>query len=351
MEGPRRSAKPAPGDQLTNLAKPSAFWARLGAEHTAALTARGPEWVKRTQALRYFTWRWRWLLAIRGEQLRFLLLHVNPIVVFRCVLTPAVLSDAAWEGVSWPKSERWSYTVAVRLLWEYASRHGDRNALQLPEPLLGKPFPVNWRGRLISQDLANSAIEIKAICRAVGADPVRSVLEIGAGYGRTAYVLLSLLPDVTYTVVDIEPALSISRWYLTKLYPQAKLNFLRPDKTASLADASFDVAISISTLQEMTAQQVEDYIALLVRVAAGGMVYLKQLVNWRNPADGITLNFDDYPIPAAWIELFNEVAPVQTSFRQAAWRVPAGYERQSAPPNSMAADRVPASRERQFRES
>lgn len=327
MGSPDSPRPEAHDDEPTKVNEPSAFWARLGAEHAAALRARGPQSVKRTQALRYFTWRWHWWRAIRGEQLRFLLAHTHPLTALRCILTPAVLSNAAWDGVSWSISERWSYTIAVRLLWEYARRRGDRRAIALPEPLLGKPFPIQWNGRLVSQDLANSAIETVAIYRAVGSNPVRSVLEIGAGYGRTAYVLLSLLPDSSYTVVDIEPALSISRWYLTSLFPRARLRFMLPDETATLADGSVDLAISISSLQEMTAQQVDSYIALLARVASGGTVYLKQLAAWRNPDDGITLRFDQYPIPRDWRELYNEAAPVQTSFRQAAWRVPSGYPR------------------------
>lgn len=74
----------------------------------------------------------------------------------------------------------------------------------------------------------------------------------------------------------------------------------------------------------MTGEQVARYLALFDEVAAGGTVYLKQWQRWRNPEDGITLEFAAYPVPARWRRLFEERAPVQTNFRQAAWRVPAG---------------------------
>jgi hypothetical protein len=147
-------------------------------------------------------------------------------------------------------------------------------------------------------------------------------LEIGAGYGRTAYVLLSVFPESTYTIVDIEPALSLSRWYLTQLFPAGRLRFLRPDEALGLARGSVDVALSISSLQEMTADQVRGYLGVLDHVAAGGIVFLKQLTSWRNPADGIVMSFDEYPVPPAWKPLFREVAPVQTTFEQTAWRLP-----------------------------
>jgi putative sugar O-methyltransferase len=170
--------------------------------------------------------------------------------------------------------------------------------------------------------LANSALEAAAINRAIGSARVDSILEIGAGYGRTAYVLMNALPQTVYTIVDVEPALSIARWYLTQLFPSERLRFLRPDDALLLPAGSADLALSISSLQEMTPNQVKGYIDVLDRVAAGGVVYLKQWAEWQNPDDGISLRFADYPIPASWNPIFSEPAPVQTSFQQSAWRIP-----------------------------
>jgi len=305
-----------------NFAKPSRFWEKLGSEHAADLATRGPDWVKRAQALRYFTWRWRWPQALRGEQFWFLVTHTSPMTWLRSLTAPVDLSPESWDGVDWSARERWTYSIAVRLLWEFARRHDSTQTLELPEPALGHPLPVFWRGRLISQDLANSALEAAAIRRAIGASRVESVLEIGAGYGRTAYVLMNALPETAYTIVDVEPALSIARWYLTQLFPSERLRFLRPDEALLLPDGSVDLAVSISSLQEMTPDQVRGYIDLLNRVAAGGIVYLKQWTEWQNPDDGVNLRFADYPIPASWNPIFSEPAPVQTSFQQIAWRVP-----------------------------
>jgi putative sugar O-methyltransferase len=318
-----------------DFARPSRFWERLGKEHASDLAMRGPEWVKRSQALRYFTWRWRWPQAIRGEQFGFLLSHTSPVTWLRCLASLVDLSARSWEGIDWSWPERWAYSVAVRLLWEFARRHDSTKALELPEPIIGRPLPVHWRGRLISQDLANSALEAAAIHRAVGSSRAESLLEIGAGYGRTAYVLMNVFQKSTYTVVDVEPALSIARWYLTQLFPLERLRFLRPDEALLLPAGSVDIALSISSLQEMTPAQVEAYIELLDRVAAGGIVYLKQWAEWQNPDDGVTLRFADYPIPANWTETFSEPAPVQTSFRQTAWRVPASDPQAASPRDSQ----------------
>ena len=91
--------------------------------------------------------------------------------------------------------------------------------LALDEPSLGAPFPIRWRGRLITQDLANTALEVASVRELLAGRSPRHVIEIGAGYGRTAHAILSIYPEASYTVVDIEPALQISRWYLTSLFP------------------------------------------------------------------------------------------------------------------------------------
>ena len=171
---------------------PSRFWSRLGREHAMDLAAYGFENLKRHQALRYFTWRWSWSSVRRSEQLRFLLRHAGLRSLARAALTRPDLSGPAWDGVEWSKADRWLYTFAVRALWRYALNHGDREVIALAEPELGNPLPVRLSGRLVSQDLANTALEVGTIRQALGATKPASILEIGAGYGRSAYALLSV---------------------------------------------------------------------------------------------------------------------------------------------------------------
>jgi putative sugar O-methyltransferase len=303
------------------LSQPSRFWEELGAQHARDLTQHGFGEVKRRQALKYFNWRWTFGHMPRSEQMRFLLRHNNPITWATAALGRADLSDAAWRGVDWSPATRRLYVAAIRLLWEYARRHDAAGVLRLPEPELGGPLPVHWRGRLISQDLANSALELGAIYPYLSAAP-RSVLEVGAGYGRTAYAVLSLFRDAAYTIVDVEPALSISRWYVEQLFPDRDVRFVSPADVSRLVDGSFDLVLSISTLHEMTPEQASGYLQLFDRVAAGGAVYLKQWDEWLNPVDEVTMRFDGYPFPARWQQLFREAAPVQTRFKHGGWRIP-----------------------------
>ena len=181
---------------------------------------------------------------------------------------------------------------------------------------------MKWKGSLISQDLANTSIEVDAVRRALSGSIPQTIPEIGAGYGRTAYGLMHLYPRATYTIVDIPPAIEISEWYLSQLFPPERLRFVTPREAVDIPVGSVDLALSISSLQEMTREQVADYLRMLDRIAESGTVYLKQWISWRNPVDDIVLRFDDYPIPGRWESLFRQRAPVQTNFAHAAWKVP-----------------------------
>jgi putative sugar O-methyltransferase len=305
-----------------DLSTPSRFWERLGSEHAADLESHGLERVKRFQALRYFTWRWQPGRLAGSEQLRFLVRHARPSDWRAALQRPFGASGEQWADLEWSPGERRAYVLAVRLLWRYALRHGDPMVMQLSEPELGAPLPVRLDGRLISQDLANSALEVAAMCRALRETPPARIIEIGAGYGRSTFALAHRFPEARCTIVDIEPAASISRWYLDRLLP-GRVEVISPEQALELPDGAFDLGLSISSLHEMRLDQIAGYLELLDRVCAGGVVYLKQWQEWQNPVDGVRAEFDAYPFPDRWRAALRERCAVQTKFVQAAWQVPA----------------------------
>ncbi len=186
------------------------LWQRLATEHADALQLSGPEWVKRSQALRHFTWRWRWWTALRGEQLRFLLLRTSPLTWLRCATVPTDLSDLAWTGdLATDRTVdvrgRGPPPVGVRAATRHVSRSRAARAVGRPSLSGHVAWPPNLPGPRKQCTRSRSHPASTRCPRGTLLFGNRR-LEIGAGYGRTAYVLLSVFPGSTYTIVDIEPA-------------------------------------------------------------------------------------------------------------------------------------------------
>ena len=208
-------------------------------------------------------------------------------------------------------------------LYEYALKTDSSGLLpQLQEPELGNPIRV-WRdGKLVSQDLVNSVLERNTIVEALGgaarSRPAR-IAELGAGYGRLGHVLLSTY-SCRYFVFDIPPALYIAEWYLTRLFPAARVFRFRmfgswKEIASELEDAEigfftanqleyfparyFDGFVTISSLQEMRREQIAHFLDLMA-ARADEMIYLKQHEDYLNPYDGLRIRWSDYRLHSEW---------------------------------------------------
>ena len=342
---------------------PSRFWQSLSSLNNAQLSDVGFALFKRTINQNYFNWV---VYQPRDPQVR---------AVFRAWLrhpTPSV----AWSrlvdvrGVEVGQSRiqpfakrriRVGHAAFVAMLWEYA-RHRDRLGLldRLSEPELGAPILVRHRGQLISQDLANSAIEFYSIDEAAPLRPGATVIELGGGYGRLGWLMLSIVPGLRYVAVDIPPALAVAQEYLTTLFPglpgyrfrrgrpdpdeirRARMAFLTPNQFDSLPPMGADAFVNISSLHEMRLDQVSRYLAL-VDQHTDGVFYLKQWQQWTNPHDSVTIRQADYPIPLRWRQLYTRQHPVQTHFFEAAYQVDGPQHGRAAPSldNARASAEVP----------
>lgn len=237
-----------------------------------------------------------------------------------------------------------SYALYMALLHEYVRRRDRLGVLErLDEPALGHPIVLPYRGHRVSEDLCNSALEYTGIVEALpgGLRPQSRVIELGPGYGRLAWVFLSLHPDVRYMLVDIPPALAVAQRYLSELFPerrtfcfrrfdqaadvaeeleQAQLAFLTPDQLALLPDQRASLFLNVSSLHEMRRDQIEHYFGLVARHTAG-FFFTKQWLSSQNPFDGIVVGRGDYPVPASWRPVFDRVHPVQAHFFEALYEV------------------------------
>ncbi|MSU59251.1 MAG: putative sugar O-methyltransferase [Pedosphaera sp.] len=327
--------------------QPSKYWVELNRSDESALVAVGFENFKRTVARHYFTWTqiWPW-----DSQLRFLMSQLP--LTATCANTLRTFRPLKHQHM--PISQSLAVNFLSQMIWDYALKTCPFLE-KLAEPEIGNPPRVLRNGRLISQDLANSALEAQSILAGLpvtlwpspASTPltgdqigegggreggeghkttgVKRVGELGAGYGRNAHVLLSLLPGVRYVVIDIPPALYVAQRYLSAVFParkvfawrpfqsyagikdefeQADLAFLLPSQIELLPDGLFDLFVNVSSLHEMRLEQIKYYFTQIRRLVRDqGWFYLKEWKVSHIPFENIVIRQEEYPL-SEWQILF-----------------------------------------------
>lgn len=212
------------------------------------------------------------------------------------------------------------YLQFIGQMYEYILGTPEGKILeQLEEPKLGNPIQLFRNGKLIAQDLATSVMERKTILKGLEFDPERETpycfAELGAGYGRLAYVLQKTLNCRTM-IFDIPPALYLSEWYLSstlsnkkvfkfrhfdsfqeieKELEEADIAFFTPNQLEKFPNEYFDAFISISSLHEMTRQQIAHFMNLMQQ-KTHSLLYIKQYWKYINPHDNLCITDQEYTL-------------------------------------------------------
>lgn len=329
--------------QAKAVCQPSKFWEHLGSKNRKFVDEAAIGNFKRTINNTYY----QWLPGnFRNAQLEKLLAFferrpdMTPIQAVVSSNPSRALPDVQVSFGDNPFLQQHYlefYSFFVGLLWYYVSCN-DATGLhrELDEPSLGNPLPVRLGGRLISQDLANSLDEwlsIRALTEHAHMPATCRVLEVGAGYGRLAYVFMRA-GKCKYVIVDIAPALFLARWYLERALPGLKIFgyrtfasydevkpefdaadvcFIGPHQFELLPDEYVDICVSISSLHEMTFDQIRYYKTLIGRKTKTA-VYFKQWNSWENPIDGILVGRDDFFLDSPWTKVLDQPHPINSEF-------------------------------------
>jgi putative sugar O-methyltransferase len=329
--------------------RPSHFWQALSQAHTAQLAETDLMRFKRTLNNCYMQW-----LPGSFEDPRFVrpwaALHASPSMIpveIAASAPPQPELECDVEGYGGfrpfanPDYLRF-YAFYSGLLWHLMTLHASDDLYKrLEEPALGAPITLRHMDQAISQDLAQSLLEysrIKELTRELSLPERSTYLELGAGYGRLAYVLLSAR-TCRYIIVDIPPTILVAKWYLSRVFPQrrvfgyrsfadfaevraeledAELIFLSPNQLGLLPDGYADVSISISSLHEMSMPQIARYKELLqskTRLA----IYLKQWARWHNPVDDIDVCTADFALGPPWMLVLNATDLANEDFVEQGW--------------------------------
>jgi putative sugar O-methyltransferase len=211
---------------------------------------------------------------------------------------------------------------------------------KLEEPLIGNPPFLTYNKKRISQDILNSLLEYLPISQHCPLDKISTIIEIGAGSGRSAFCFMSLLPNVKYVIVDIPPALYVSQRYLSDVFPkkkvmtfrpftkfeevakdfaQADIVFLTPDQLMSLPNDSADLFLAIDCLHEMKPEMISHYFNEAERLCS--YIYFKCWQQTTMPYDNIYYSSESYPIHPSWKQLFKDACVVPSDFFHAFYQL------------------------------
>lgn len=311
--------------RFPDVVRPSKYWEFLNKKNLRQISDSSYENFKRTVARNYYTF----IVKPWHQQNRFLMRSLPLAEAIR--ISFSALVAPRHDGMKFYQSIR--YNFLTKLLWAYVEKNDPEHLLdRLSEPLQGNPPRVYQNDRLISQDLANSLLEYMSIMYSdVDEKEIRTIMELGSGYGRSTYVHLMLRPDCRYVLVDIPPALYICEKYLSDVfkdrkiflfrpfenyedvkeeYEQADIVFLMPNQLEMLPKKSVDLFINISSLHEMRMDQIEFYFTIIEKLTRK-YFYSKQWWETKVPYENVIIRQADYPVNERWRHIYTRKCKVQ----------------------------------------
>lgn len=130
---------------------------------------------------------------------------------------------------------------------------------------VGAPYSIRYSGTSICMDYLQAAFELTFLKRHINLDNI-SILEVGAGYGRTCHALLSNFDILRYDIIDLPEMRELVMPYLkTVLQPDdyAKVHFIDANEPAPSGKESYELCINVDSMAEMKEETVRDYLAMI----------------------------------------------------------------------------------------
>ncbi|MCI0558836.1 MAG: putative sugar O-methyltransferase [Nitrososphaera sp.] len=169
----------------------------------------------------------------------------------------------------------------------------------------------------------------------------RLILDLGAGYGRLAYVCRRMIPDCTYVILDLPEGLACSSSWLCRTLPGEVVPYSKSRRCARLSretllrekvwtlatrqieaieDLSIDAFVNIYSFAEMPKEAICNYFTHLDRITKG-IFYTKQRMLEQNTLDGVCIGMEDYPVRRHWRLLSSNISTLYDSFFECAYSV------------------------------
>ena len=158
-------------------------------------------------------------------------------------------------GIRYLKTLLYNLAASLSLeAWERISKIKNRN--------IGNPITVKYNGEEICLDYLQAVFELEFIEKHIQLDGL-SILEIGAGYGRTCHGIMSNHKVKSYTIIDLENCLELCKKHLKIVLEDTnfkKIDFILVGNAELLNNSNFDLCINIDSFAEMDAKVVGYYL-------------------------------------------------------------------------------------------
>jgi len=185
----------------------------------------------------------------------------------------------------------------------------------------------------LTQDKINALFDYEKIDGFVKLQNIKSILEIGAGSGRTSQAIMTFNQNLRYIICDIPPAIFISYKRLKKTFPDKKIKFLFnyknekslmdeinnndisfifPHQMKDIQNKSIDLTLAIDCIHEMDKKTIKYYFHQINKFS--NLLYFSVWKKTIVPYSGIftktsnQLDYysNDYPVPDNWKKTFEE---------------------------------------------
>lgn len=313
----------------------SKYWNWLNQKNIQQLEEFGYPNFKQTIAKNYFTWIGG-SAALESHYVRNILNNVD------AMKTEVQASELLKKHALFTMPESVVYNIITILIYEYVkyTAGGEHLIGRVEEIQEGNPPFVRVEGKSVSQDTLNSILEYMAISKGCDVGKMSRIIEIGAGYGRTAHCVLNITPGVKYIIADIPPALYVSQTYLSSIFKDKKIfrfrpftafseiedeflaadiAFIMPEQLELLPDKVAGLFLAISCLHEMKKEQVQRYFDQIDRLSSH--VYYKCWQKTTVPFDNSIYSSEDYPVKNNWKKIYKENCKVPSAFFEALYEI------------------------------
>lgn len=219
------------------------------------------------------------------------------------------------------------YNIADKDIYKYLKNLQDKTYLGYDTPY------ISLNNLKITTDKLVSLLDFDKIDRAFNLNNIKSILEIGAGSGRTSEAILSIKNNISYVICDIPPAIYISFKRLKLAYPDKaieylvdiqnkdelnkkikknNISFIYPHQMELISKDAFDLTIAIDCFHEMDKKTIAHYFKNINNFSKNFYFSI-----WGNSKGNYTktlfkkterLNYykGDYNIPKNWVNNFEE---------------------------------------------